>query len=280
MNSSTLFISEIWIYPIKSLGGIKLSQARLTERGLEWDRRWMLLNEKGQFMTQRLIPSMALLEVSLKKDHLEVLHRKKNLPPLLLPFKADFPAELVEASIWDDTSEALMISKEADGWFSEALEQSCRLVYMPEEASRTITGKISGRIQKVSFADAYPILLIGQSSLDDLNSRLAEPVPMNRFRPNLVFTGGKPFEEDGWYAFTAGDTRFWAEKPCARCVLTTIDQQTAKKGKEPLATLAKYRNKEGKVLFGQNLLYQPGGNINIGEPIKIESLKETPIPEI
>lgn len=277
MESSQLTISEIWIYPIKSLGGIRLPQARLSERGLQWDRRWMLLDEENQFMTQRTIPSMALIDVSLHKTHLEIRHRSKNLAPLKLSFKTECPAEVVEAPIWDDTSEAMVMNEEANAWFSEAMEQKCHLVFMPEHGSRTTTGKTSGRIQRVSFADAYPILMIGQASLDDLNSRLHEPVTMNRFRPNLVFTGGRPFEEDGWHAFTAGSTRFWAEKPCARCVLTTIDPQTAKKGKEPLATLAKYRNKDGKAMFGQNLMYEAGGTIKVGDSIRVVSFKEAPL---
>lgn len=276
MESSSLSVSEIWIYPVKSLGGIRLKEALLSERGLKWDRRWMLLNEKGGFMTQRQIPSMAWLEVSLQKHYLEIRHRKKKIQPLHLPFDIKSPAEVVEASVWDDTSKAIVLPHEVNKWFSHALGQNCSLVHMPEESSRTTTGKTSGRIQKVSFADAYPVLMTGQASLDDLNKRLTVPVPMNRFRPNLVFTGGEAYEEDSWHAFTAGGSRFWAEKPCSRCVLTTVDQDTAKKGKEPLATLAKYRNFGGKIMFGQNLLFEAGGTIKTGDKINVLSHKEGP----
>lgn len=272
-----LTLSEIWIYPIKSLGGIRLQKARLTERGLEWDRRWMLLDAEGQFMTQRQIAPMALLEVSLQQNHLEVRHRIKDIAPLKIPFMPESPAELVEAPIWDDTSKAIIVSQEANSWFSEVLEQACQLVYMPGEGQRSTSGKTSGRIQKVSFADEYPALIIGQASLDDLNQRLAEPLPMNRFRPNLVFTGGKPFEEDSWHALTIGNHRFWAEKPCARCVVTTIDQRTGIKGKEPLTTLATYRKWNNKLLFGQNLMYDAGGFVKIGDQIEILSTKEAPL---
>ena len=270
-------LSEIWIYPIKSLGGIRLKEAKLTERGLQWDRRWMLLDDNGQFMTQRQIAGMSLLEVNLFKNYLEVRHKIKSLLPLKIPITPENPLELIEAPIWEDTSSAYLINQEADAWFSEALEQKCRLAFMPDESKRTTSGKTSGRIQKVSFADAYPILIIGQASLDDLNSRLKEGVPMNRFRPNLVFSGDRPFEEDEWHAFTINKIPFWAEKPCSRCVLTTIDQQTGIKGKEPLVTLAKYRNADGKVMFGQNLMYEPGGTIKIGDPIRVESYKEAPV---
>lgn len=276
MESANLSISEIWIYPVKSLGGIRLNEALLTERGLQWDRRWMLLDEKGAFMTQRQFPSMALLEVNLQKNFMEVRHRKKSIQPLQVPYNIKSPAEVVEAPIWDDSSKALVSAHEVNKWFSHALGKTCSLVHMPEESNRTTTGKTSGRIQKVSFADAYPILLIGQASLDDLNKKLTVPVSMNRFRPNLVFSGGAACEEDGWHAFTAGGTRFWAEKPCSRCILTTIDQETIKKGKEPLATLAKYRNFGGKVMFGQNLLYEAGGLIRVGDTIKVLSHKEPP----
>lgn len=275
---SLLTLSEIWVYPIKSLGGIKLQKTRLTERGLEWDRRWMLLDAEGQFMTQRQTAAMALLEVSLHKNQLEVRHRTKKITPLQIPFQPQSPAELVKAPIWDDTSKAIVVSPEANGWFSEVLGQPCRLVYMPEEGKRSTSGKTSGRLQKVSFADEYPALIIGQASLDDLNSRLAEPLPMNRFRPNLVFTGGMPFEEDGWHALTIGSNRFWAEKPCARCVVTTIDQSTAIKGKEPLATLATYRKWNNKLLFGQNLMYEAGGIIKVGDTIETLTKKEAPLP--
>lgn len=278
MTAATeLTISEIWIYPIKSLGGIKLKQARLTERGLEWDRRWMLLDAEGQFMTQRQVAPMALLEVSLKQNQLEVRHRIKDLPPLTVPFQPQSPTELVDAPIWDDYSKALFVSPEADSWFSEALEQICRLVYMPDEGQRSTSGKTSGRIQKVNFADEYPALIIGQASLDDLNRRLAEPIPINRFRPNFVFSGGMPFEEDGWHAITIGSNRFWAEKPCARCVVTTIDQQTTEKSKEPLHTLAAYRKWNNKLLFGQNLMFEADGFVKEGDNIEVLSKKEVPL---
>lgn len=279
METPVRTLSEIWIYPIKSLGGIRLQKASLTEQGLQWDRRWMLLDENGEFLTQRQFPEMALLDVSLQPDSLQVIHRHKPLPPLEIPLELKMPAEVLDAPIWDDSSKAYVVSQEANRWFSEALGRTCRLVFMPDEGERMVTGKTSGRQQKVSFADGYPILLIGQASLDDLNSRLKEPVPMNRFRPNLVFTGGTPFEEDGWHSFAIGCKQFWAEKPCARCVVTTIDQETAKKNKkEPLATLATYRNLNQKLLFGQNLLYEATGTLEEGDIIEVKTSKAVPLP--
>ena len=266
----SLALSEIHIYPVKSLAGIRVSEATLTERGLAHDRRWMIVGPKGM-LTQRTVPAMALLRTRLHENHLEVY--SEGVPPLTLPLTppSDLPA--TSARVWDDSVTGIPVSSEADGWFSQALNQPCTFLYMPDDCERTVAGQVSDRRQPVSFADSYPALLIGQASLDDLNTRLAEPVSMNRFRPNLVFTGGKPYEEDTWHAFRIGDTPAWAEKPCARCTLVTVDQTTARRGKEPLATLAKYRTQGNNVLFGQNLLYEPGDVIRVGDAIRVETHK-------
>ena len=140
-------------------------------------------------------------------------------------------------NIWDDTVSAFDVDGSYSQWFSELLESPCRLVYFPEENSRPVDPRYKVNHEQVSLADAYPFLIIGQSSLDDLNSRLTEPIPMNRFRPNFVFTGGEPFEEDTWRNFSIGSTRFVGVKMCARCQLPTVNQDTAEKGAEPIKTL-------------------------------------------
>jgi len=266
-----LQLSEIYIYPIKSLGGVRLAETQLTPRGLACDRRWMLIDEQG-FLTQREIPQMALLEVSLQADYL-VVHSPSEASPLTIPLTLPSDAPTKPVPIWDDTTTAQMVSEEADEWFSKALDHPCSLVYMPDFSERTKVGKISGKVQPVSFADSYPALLIGQASLNDLNTRLTEPVPMNRFRPNLVFTGGEAYEEDQWHEFSIGDARCWAEKPCARCSVVTINQETATLGKEPLATLAQYRKQDNKVLFGQSILFEPGKIIREGDEIQVQTHK-------
>ncbi|MEM6844160.1 MAG: MOSC N-terminal beta barrel domain-containing protein [Bacteroidota bacterium] len=266
-----LQLSEIYIYPIKSLGGIRLPEAQLAQRGLTYDRRWMLIDEHG-FLTQREIPQMALLKVSLQADHLEVSSSSEALP-LTIPLALQPDASTKSVPIWDDITTAQLVSKEADEWFSEILNHSCSLVYMPDFSERTKVGKTSGKVQPVSFADGYPALLLGQASLDDLNTRLTEPVPMSRFRPNLVFTGGDAYEEDQWHEFNIGGATCWAEKPCARCTIITVDQSTADRGKEPLATLATYRKQDNKVLLGQNILFEPGKIIQEGDVIQVKTHK-------
>ena len=264
-------LSDLYIYPIKSLGGICLAEARLEERGLAHDRRWMLIDDRG-FLTQRQLPQMARLSVSLRSDHLEVIG-PNCLSPLTVPLAPPSKSASLTVSVWGDESVAWPVGADADAWFSEALGRDCSLVYMPDESERQAVGKVSGRPQPVSFADGYPALLIGQASLDDLNRRLAAPVPMNRFRPNVVFTGGEPYEEDRWHAFRIGEVSCWAEKPCARCTMVTVDQVTAERGKEPLATLARYRQQENKVMFGQNILYEPGKTVRVGDVIRVETHK-------
>ncbi len=247
-----LVLSEIWIYPVKSLAGIRLLKASIKPKGLEHDRRFMLVDEAGRFLTQREHPHMALFNVAIANDQLIIESRisKRTLTFELEPNGG----EALPVQIWDDEVEALEINPVFSDWFSRELKINCRLVYFPESNRRDVDPRYASANEQVSLADGYPCMIIGQSSLDDLNSRLAVSLPMKRFRPNFVFTGGAPFEEDEWKNFKIGKNRFAAVKPCARCVLTTVDPETGIKGKEPLATLATYRKRENKILFGQNLL--------------------------
>jgi len=261
-----LTISELNIYPIKSLGGISLTSALVTDRGLQYDRRWMLVDEQNCFITQREFPQLALLKVHLEDDGLRVTHPDKGA--VHIPFEQ--PAlSAEEVVIWNDTCIGVFVSKELDQWFSEASGLKCRLIHMPETTRRQVDLTYAPEGFITSFADAYPFLLIGQASLDDLNSRMAEPLPMNRFRPNIVFSGGMPYQEDLLKHIQVAGINFYGVKLCARCVLTTVNQQTAKKGKEPLKTLATYRSKNNKILFGQNLIHEGAGVLTVGDPIAV-----------
>lgn len=260
-----LRISQLNIYPVKSLGGISVGTARITDRGFEHDRRWLLIDPNGVQITQREVPAMALLQPAITQTGLTVTHRP-TAQTLEIPFE---PAtnDLVNVQCWDDTVTAQFVSREADTWFGDLLKVSCRLVYMPETTKRQTDLKYTEAGHFTSFADGYPFLLIGEASLRELNSRLDQPLPMNRFRPNIVFAGGSPFEEDKLHDFTIGAIRFSGVKLCARCVMTTIDQSTAEKGKEPLRTLARYRAKNNKILFGQNLIHHGLGQIAVGDEL-------------
>lgn len=249
-------LSEIWIYPVKSLGGIALPEAKVQPRGLQFDRRWMLVDESGRFVSQREIPAMALLGTAVEPPHLVVFVKENPSEKICIPL--DIPVngpEKLRVKIWSDYCRAQVLPKEINDWFSENLKQNLRLVYMPDTTRRWADGRYAPKGQHVSFADGFPFLIIGQASLDDLNSRLARPLPMNRFRPNFVFTGGKPFEEDTWGNIEIGKLKFQCVKPCARCIIPTTDQETATRTAEPLKTLATFRKAGKKILFGQNMVW-------------------------
>jgi len=263
-----LQISQLYIYPIKSLGGIPVNSAEITSRGFKYDRRWMLVDEQNRFLTQREHSQMALIKVAVEADCLLVSHHSYGL--IKVPFVFDATTSH-QVAIWDDITIGVYINDDIDDWFSAALNIKCRLVYMPDDAAREVDQRYARPGMITSFADAYPFLLIGQASLDDLNSRLSETLPMDRFRPNIVFTGGLAFEEDLMNHITIAGINFYGAKLCARCVMTTINQQTGVKAKEPLKTLAKYRFKNNKILFGQNLVHQGQGLVTVGDTLDVLS---------
>jgi len=267
-----LVLSEINIYPVKSLGGISLQSSEITDRGLKHDRRWLIINEEEKFITQRTHPQLALIKTKINGNKLILGHKTKEISPLVIPIHHE-SIEMVLVSIWDDIVEARVVGKYADEWLSEALDIKCRLVYMPDETQRFVNRAYAADNEIVSFADAYPFMMIGQSSLDDLNNRLKEKLPMDRFRPNFVFSGGDPFDEDKWKKIKIGEVIFNLVKPCSRCVLTTVDQNTSEKNEEPLKTLSTYRSVNNKVYFGQNLLHEENGIVKVGDEIEILEFK-------
>ena len=228
----------------------------------------MLVNEQNRFITQRICPQMALLKVTIEDNGLLVTHRTQG--SVTIPFE-QYISPKQEVVIWDDICTGAFVSHELDAWFSDVLDIKCRLIYMPEDTHRQVDLLYAPEGKITSFADGYPFLLIGQASLDDLNSRITEPLPMNRFRPNIVFTGGQAFQEDLINHLQIAGIDFYGAKLCARCVLTTIDQKTAIKEKEPLKTLATYRLRNKKIMFGQNLIHQGTGILTIGDTIDVLS---------
>lgn len=274
-----MYISEINIYPIKSLAGIYIKESKVERRGLEFDRRWLLVDEKNKFLTQREFPKMATVKPAILSDGLQVSCDGSDL---LIPFEPQTTAtETVK--IWSSRCKAKIYESPINEWFSDVLRSNCKLVVMPEETRRTVNYFYRvNQDDHVSFADGYPFLLIGENSLADLNSRLAANLPMNRFRPNFVVTDSEGFAEDSWKKIKIGETVFHVVKPCARCVMTTIDQTKGEKqGVEPLKTLAKFRipkrNLKKKILFGQNLIAEKaGGVLRVGDKIEVLETKRAP----
>jgi Uncharacterized Fe-S protein len=263
-----LTISELFIYPIKSLGGISLPSALVTDTGFEYDRKWMLVDSNLRCLTQRGHPSMALLQVELTSTGLKVFHKNKTNCFITIPFIPSFSQPVV-VQIFDETCEAALVSSEADKWFSDMLSIDCRLVYMPASMKRFVDNQYATNNEITGFSDSFPFLIIGQASLDDLNSKLAEALPINRFRPNIVFTGGTAYQEDFMEHFIINDINFYGVKLCARCVIPTINQVDASRSKEPLKTLATYRQRDNNIYFGQNLLAKGNGTVSVGDQLSI-----------
>lgn len=263
-----MHIQNLYIYPVKSLGGIEVSEADVLQKGFRHDRRFMLVDDQNQFITQRNEHALALLQTEITVGGIRVYHKNNPQNELLIPF--DIKTENTEkVTLWDDTFDAVFTGKKHDKWFSDFLQKPVRLAFLPEENPRPVDERYAGNGENVSLADGYPYLLIGQASLDDLNKRLPEPVPMNRFRPNLVVADADAFGEDTWAEIRIGDVHFKVAKPCARCVLTTINQNTGEKAEEPLATLSRYRLSGKKVLFGQNLIALNEGKIAVGDKLEV-----------
>lgn len=269
-------VSEINIYPVKSLGGISLDESLVKRRGLNLDRRWMLVDGNGDLITQREISKMATVSVKILGNNLNIsVEGFKNLK---IPSEIE-DQEQVEVRVWKNYCSAIVADNHVNNWFCEVLEIKCRLVFMPNETKREVNEIFNAGEDIVSFADGYPLLIIGENSLNNLNNRLENKIPMNRFRPNLVIADSESFEEDNWKKIKIGETVFRITKPCARCVVTTIEQSAGiVSGKEPLRTLAGFRKakdvypdsyealdlEKNSVLFGQNLVAE-----NFGETIKV-----------
>jgi len=265
---NNFFLSELYVYPVKSLGGISLEKAQLEEKGLQYDRRWMLVDEEGMFITQRKYFELSLLAVNINDGRLIISHKIHTNQIISFDLQEDNGIQ-IPVVIWNDSVVGTEVNTEVSSWFSDFLKFKVKLVKMPVAEKRMVDPRYALNNEVVSFADGYPCLIIGQSSLDGLNEKLENQIKMDRFRPNFVFTGGEPHIEDRFDAFYIGETLFSAVKPCARCVLITIDQQTGEKGQEPLRTLAGYRTVDKKILFGQNLLHQQAGVISVGDELKV-----------
>ena len=262
-------VTEINIYPIKSTRRIALQQSAVLPRGLPWDRRWMLVDAQGRFITARQHPTLAMVQTDVKDPVVQVSAEGRK--PLLLPLRPP-DGQITCVTVWQDSCDAVLAGAEADAWFSDYLGFSCRLVQMTDELVRAVNPDYAQAGDEVSFADGFPLLLISEASLNDLNSRLQDPVSMRRFRPNLVVDGEGAYEEDRWRRIRVGDVEFEGVKNCSRCVVTTIDPDTGVKdpNKEPLRTLGSYRRQpQGGVYFGQNLIPRSGGMIHVGDRVEI-----------
>ena len=266
-------LSGLYVYPIKSCGGVALSSATVTTTGLRYDRRWMLVDEAGEFLSQRRLPRMALISTRFGPERLIV--GAPGMPALEVLLRPE-TGDRVDVCVWGDAGRGVPVGDEADRWFGEFLGFPCRLIYKPDDDVRLVDSAYAKDGDQVGFADAFAFLLISEASLGDLNGRLREPVPMSRFRPNLVVRGCEPYAEDRWSLVRVGVVAFRAADPCPRCAVTTVDQSTGTRGKEPLRTLAAYRDSDEGVLFGRYLIHNSSGTLRVGD--RLEAAPQPPAP--
>lgn len=263
-------VTALHIYPIKSLGGVDLESSVVGPRGLQDDRRWMLVDEEGKFLSQRTLEGMATFRTTPVEGGYRVEGPKGG--EFLVPAESSGP--LVTVQVWQSTVEAIDVSPEADAWFTDQMDRPCRLVWMPEESKRPVDPNFSVDGDHVGFADAYPILVISEASLAHLNSRLESPIPMNRFRGNIIVDGIGAHEEDTWESFTLNGLRFRRAKQCGRCRVTTTCQETGEVGTEPIHTLTTYRLEANRILFGTYFIPDSDGDINVGDEVVVNEVHE------
>lgn len=260
-------LNEIHIYPVKSLAGINAARWPVTETGLLHDRKWMLIDNNRQFLSQRKLPRMALIKTALAENNL--ILSAPGMENLMLPL-IPVDSEIINSVIWHDRCDARSVSPKADQWLSRFLNIDCRLVYQPDDTIRPVDPDYARATDQVSFADGFPFLIISENSLASLNHEMQLDLPMARFRPNLVISGCPGYAEDSWREIRIGTIDFRLPKPCSRCSMPTIDPETAQAGKEPLITLNRVRKWRNKVYFGQNALHNQGGVLTVGDIVQVK----------
>lgn len=253
-------VSALFIYPIKSCASVSVTELNVTSRGLEDDRRFMLVTPDGDAITQRENPRLARIFPTLTQDGLRVSYEGKAPTAF-----ATGGQSRRRVKVWNYEAEALDLGDDAADWFSTFIEQPCRIVEFAPDGQRPVSKRHTQIDAQTRFTDGYPVLLTTLESLSELNRRLTTPVPMNRFRPNLVLREAAPFAEDGWKVLAFPDLQLHVVKPCERCVIVTTNQTTLERLKEPLRTLASFRSFDGRVCFGQNCVAAAPGKIRLGD---------------
>lgn len=261
-------VTQLFIYPVKSLAGISLDTSNIDNMGLQYDRRWMVVSPTGKFMTQRTVPKMALINTSIDNGQLTL--SKKGREPHQVALTAT-TSEKMDVTVWKDNLCVSKVGAETDAWLSEALDIDCHLVYIEDDVVRQCDLDFSEEGERTGFADGFPILVISEESLIDLNQRLESPVDMRRFRPNIVIEGCEAFAEDKLNRFSIGNTDMKAVKICSRCPMPMNDPDLGERtSQEPIATLSTYRKWDGKIFFGMNVIQQQQGVIKTGDKLHLD----------
>lgn len=261
-------LDALYIYPIKSCAGIPLARARVTRRGLEHDRRWMVTDESGQFLTQRTLPEMQHVKLAVTSSSGgTIVATRDGLPALTLPSLTSDGAR-VPYEVWGHHGTAVRHDA-GSAWFTRALGRAVQLVCMPDDVERAVYKQFARPGDLVSFADGFPFLIVNRASLDDLSRRVGQPVDERRFRPNLILSGASAWAEDEWQRVRVGEITMRVPKPCARCSIPSIDPDRAEATKEPLKTLATFRKKKNEIFFGVNATPDVLGELRVGDEAEL-----------
>jgi len=262
-------LSEIYVYPVKSLAGFSVQQWPVAKTGLRYDRQWMLVDQQGLFLSQRRLPKMALIKTRIADNQLWLSAADKTQIGIALE---PVGGEDISVSIWDDQCIAKTVSDSVDAWLSDFLQHPCRLVYHPQDRIRTVDPDYATEQDQTAFSDGFPFLIVSDASLQAFNQAANLDLSMQRFRPNLVVSACQAYAEDYWRNISINQINFRLPKPCSRCSVPTIDPETGDVGKEPLTTLNRLRKKDNKVYFGQNALHDGTGLLNVGARVEILEL--------
>ena len=262
---SAIEVSQLCIYPAKSMRQIDLDSSAVDRFGLHNDRRWMVVDDNGLFITQRKYARMCLINVAIVEGCLVL--QAAGMPSISVSNGCH--GKQLSVKVWTDQCSAYDCGDSVASWLSRFIGISSRLVYFPEDENRLLDQAYSRPEEFTAFSDGFPILLISQASLDDLNSRLEVSVPISRFRPNIVVTGTDPYAEDTWKQIRIGELILRLVKPCSRCIIPCIDIQTGESSAEPVKTLSSYRKRENKIFFGQNVIVNGTGQLQVGMAVEI-----------
>lgn len=260
------FLSEIYLYPVKSLGGFQVQSWPLVKTGLRYDRQWMLVDENGLFLSQRRLPKMALIATQIKDQQLWLSAAGQS--PIAVGLDQT-NGEDIPVQVWEDDCLAVGVSEQVDQWLSEFLQHRCRLVYFPEHRVRQVDQNYAITSDQTAFSDGFPLLIVSKASLTAFNQAANLNISMQRFRPNLVIDDCAAYAEDSWRQISLGEIGLRLPKPCSRCAVPGINPDTAIAEKAVLASLAQLRQSQNKIYFGQNALHNQPGILTVGDKLTV-----------
>lgn len=265
-ESYMLELGAIWVFPVKSMRGFSVSQWPVDARGLRYDRQWMLVDKRGNYVTMRQLPRMGVIRSAIRDEQLVLSHPEHG--ECALPLEAP-QGDSIAVTIWRHETRGIGVGKEVDSWLEQVLGRPVRLVCMPDDEQRGVDPDYAEPQDRVGFADGFPFLVASSQSLRDFNRSMGRDMDMERFRANLVVDGGQAWQEDHWRRIQVGDIPFRTTKPCSRCSLPNVDLLSAERQDEPLKTLERVRRSGKNTYFGVNSLHDCQGLLSVGDAVKV-----------